>query len=79
MYKLFTFKIKKILTDNGFEFSKKIYQIKKGTPAKKGHIFAQICRKYDIEHRFTPTISPTNQWNGGASKQNTQRKYYIQI
>jgi len=58
----FTFKSKKILTDNGFEFSKKIYQIKKGTPAKKGHIFAQICRKYDIEHMLTPPYRP--QTNG---------------
>ena len=64
-------KKQKELTDNGFEFSNKIYKIKKGTPAKKEHIFAPICRKYDIEHRFTLPYRP--QTNGMV--ENTQRKY----
>jgi len=78
----FTFKIKKILTDNGLEFSNKIYKSKKGLPANKEHIFAQICRKYDIEHRFTLPYRP--QTNGMVEranrtlKENTIYKYMFE-
>jgi transposase InsO family protein len=64
----FSFKTTKILTDNGLEFSSKIYKNKKGLPAIKKHIFAQKCSEYDIIHRFTPIFHP--QTNGMVERVN---------
>jgi transposase-like protein len=58
----FSFKIKTILTDKGLEFSNTIFKNKKGLSAKKEHIVAQICREYNIEHRFIPPNHPQTKW-----------------
>lgn len=62
--KFFPFKIQKILTDNGAEFTNQIY--KKNTRKKdmqlRKHDFLQECEKDMIEHRTTKIKSP---WTNG--------------
>jgi len=52
----FPFKITKILTDNGKEFTDKF---DKGRNKPSGnHIFDLVCKKNDIEHRLTKPYTP---------------------
>ena len=54
------------MSDNGLEFSNRIYRSKKGKPAKKIHLFSGKCSEYNIEQRFTKICSP--QTNGMAER-----------
>ncbi len=56
----FPFKIEKILTDNGREFTLAGFRNRWGTQLKPGtvHPFEQLCRKEHIEHRRTQPYTP---------------------
>jgi transposase len=64
LVKYYPFKITKILTDNGGEFTNKMHykyqqqnkQTKTITP--KLHPFDEICKKHNIEHRLTKPYTP---------------------
>jgi transposase InsO family protein len=60
----FEFRIKKVLTDNGSEFTNRAY---KGGRARRVHEFDQVCRLEGIEHRFTKPRTPKT--NGLAERQ----------
>jgi IS30 family transposase len=71
------YKIHKILTDNGIQFS---YSLLKFPPKGKLHCFDQICQEYQIEHRLTQIKHP---WTNGqvermnrTIKQATVRRYH---
>jgi transposase-like protein len=53
------YKIHKILTDNGLQFSLKL--MKRGR-AYQSHAFEQVCQEYGIEHRLTQFKHP---WTNG--------------
>nr|MBL0687258.1 transposase family protein [Sulfurospirillum sp.] len=57
----FPFKIRKILTDNGAQFSYRLLS-KHLTPKNKVHPFDTICLKESIEHRLTQFRHP---WTNG--------------
>ncbi len=57
----FPFKIKKILTDNGAQFTYKLLA-KHLQPKQKVHPFDKICNGSDIEHRLTKFRHP---WTNG--------------
>lgn len=67
--KEFPFKIQKILTDNGSEFT---YQLlpEKLRPKKKLHFFDEICKREEIEHRLTKFKSP---WTNGMVERANRR------
>jgi len=75
------FKIKKILTDNGIQFT---YQLlaEHLRPKNKEHIFDQICNENHIEHRLTKFRHP---WTNGQVevtnriiKQHTTKTYHYE-
>jgi len=53
------YKIHKVLTDNGIQFS---YSLLKLPPKDKLHCFALVCQEYGIEHRLTQIRHP---WTNG--------------
>lgn len=62
--RFFPFKIRKVLTDNGSEFTNETYKLrtrKKETPLRE-HDFTKICRENEIEHRTTKIRHP---WTNG--------------
>jgi len=63
----YPFLIKKILTDNGAEFSLGSFR-RWGRPAKRIHLFDQICAACGIEHRLTRPYTPKT--NGLAERTN---------
>jgi transposase InsO family protein len=63
----FPFKITKILTDNGREFTLEGFRNRYG-PAKKAHPFDQLCQVNEIEHRRTKPYTPKT--NGLAERTN---------
>lgn len=73
----FPFRIEKLLTDNGREFTLEGFKNRYG-PAKKAHPFDQLCQTEGIEHRRTKPYTP--QTNGlaermnGLTKENTTKK-----
>lgn len=73
--KYYPYRIQKILTDNGGEFTNDFYKLKE----VKEHPIKRICREKDIEHRKTKIKSPWT--NGlverfnGMIKEETVRKY----
>lgn len=57
----FPFKISYILTDNGLEFSNKLYKSKKGKECGKLSLFDKKCETKGIKHRLTrPNTPKTN-------------------
>jgi len=74
----FPFKITKILTDNGVEYTHQ-YLPEAKRPKEKIHPFDQACQAHNIEHRLTLIKHP---WTNGQVeavnkkiKENTVRKY----
>ncbi len=73
----FPFRIEKVLTDNGREFTLEGFRNRFG-PAKTAHPFEALCQKEKIEHRRTRPCTP--QTNGlaermnGLTKENTPKK-----
>lgn len=71
------FKIDKILTDNGAQFTH-IFRVKR--PTKKTHPFDEICKENQTEHRLTKFFHP---WTNGQVeitnkliKNHTTRRYF---
>lgn len=73
----FPFRIEKVLTDNGREFTLEGFKNRYG-PAKRAHPFDLLCQAEAIEHRRTKPYTP--QTNGlaermnGLTKENTTKK-----
>lgn len=57
----YPFKIKKILTDNGIEFSYNLL-VETRKPKNRVHPFVKICQEHNIEHRTTLVKHP---WTNG--------------
>ena len=49
--------IRTILTDNGKEFTDRLFGLRKRAQSEK-HEFDKLCAELDIEHRLTPPRSP---------------------
>lgn len=63
----YPFMIKKILTDNGLEFTLANYR-RWGSPAKNMHLFDEVCAACGIEHRLTRPYTPKT--NGMVERMN---------
>jgi transposase InsO family protein len=61
----FEFRIVKVLTDNGTEFTNKTYN--RNGKAKKLHAFDLVCKEHGIQHRLTKPRTPKT--NGLAERQ----------
>lgn len=77
----YPFKINKILTDNGGEFTNARYRSRSGHCAKRSHPFGEICAAVGIEHRRTRIYTPkTNglveRINGLIQDDTTKRHAY---
>lgn len=74
----FPFKISKILTDNGREFTLKGFKNRWGTAVKAVHDFEQVCQEHQIEHRttlpYTPKTNGMVERMNGLTKENTTKK-----
>lgn len=64
----FPFKIEKVLTDNGLEFSNKLYKSKKGNSSEKLSKFDEKLKELNVEHRLTKPCTP--QTNGMVERVN---------
>jgi transposase InsO family protein len=79
--KFYPFRIEKVLTDNGREFTLQGFKNRYGT-AKSQHTFDVLCQQEDIEHRLTRPYTPKT--NGlvermnGLIKENTTKKHRYQ-
>ena len=60
-------KIRTILTDNGKEFTDRLFGLRKRAPTGN-HEFDKLCTELDIDHRLTPPKSP--QTNGMVERFN---------
>lgn len=75
----FPFKVEKLLTDNGREFTLNGFKNRWGTQTKAVHPFEQLCQEQQIEHRKTKPYTP--QTNGlvertnGLIKQGTTKQH----
>ena len=73
----YPFKISKILTDNGREFTLKGFKNRYGTTVKAVHDFDQVCQEEQIEHRttlpYTPKTNGMVERMNGLTKQNTTK------
>jgi transposase InsO family protein len=78
----FPFKIEKILTDNGREFTLNGWKNRWGTQTKTTHPFEQLCRVQQIEHRkprpYTPKTIGLVERTNGLIKQNTTKQHRYQ-
>jgi len=74
----FPFKLSKILTDNGREFTLKGLKNRWGTKVKDAHDFEQLCREQEIEHRtalpYTPKTNGMVERMNGLTKAATTKK-----
>jgi transposase len=76
----YPFKISKILTDNGREFTLKGFKNRYGTKVKVVHDFDQVCEDEQIEHRTTlpypnKTLHAQDQRDGRADERLDQREH----
>jgi len=60
-------KITKVLTDNGKEFTDRLFGLRKRA-ATGNHEFDRLCAEFGIEHRLTPPMRP--QTNGMVERFN---------
>ena len=77
----FPFRIAKILTDNGREFTLKGFKNRYGSRVKTVHPFERLCQEQGIEHRQTKPYTPqTNgmveRTNGLIKQATTKRRIY---
>ena len=74
----FPFRVSKLLTDNGREFTLKGFKNRYGTKVKDDHDFEQVCQEQDIEHRttlpYTPKTNGMVERMNGLTKENTTKK-----
>jgi len=68
-------RIRTILTDNGKEFTDRLFGLRKRAPTGT-HEFDQLCAALDIEHRLTPAKSP--QTNGMVERFNGRIEEVLQ-
>jgi len=64
----FPFRIQKVLTDNGREFTLKTFKNRWGSKTKNGHDFDVLCQQGGIEHRTTKPYTPKT--NGLVERMN---------
>lgn len=62
LIKIIPYKIHRILTDNGAQFSYNILMQGRSKPKNKTHIFDMVCKKHDIFHKTTQFYHP---WTNG--------------
>jgi transposase InsO family protein len=78
----YPFKIEKILTDNGREFTLNGFRNRWGSSTQKQHPFEQLCQEQEIEHRMTKPYTPkTNglvERTNGLIKENTTKQHHYQ-
>ena len=78
----YPFKIEKILTDNGREFTLHGFKNRWGTKSTTTHPFEQLCRKQQIEHRktkpYTPKTNGMVERTNGLIKENTTKQHHYQ-
>jgi transposase InsO family protein len=78
----YPFKIDKILTDNGREFTLARFKNRWGTKTKNQHPFAQMCQQHQIEHRqtkpYTPKTNGLVERTNGLIKENTTKQHHYQ-
>ena len=67
MHRACPIRIAKILTDNGKEFTDRLFASRARAPSGE-HEFDQLCAEFGIEHRLTPPKSP--QTNGMVERFN---------
>jgi transposase len=80
----FPFRISKVLTDNGREFTLKGFKNRWGTTVKDNHDFEKLCRQQEIEHRttlpYTPKTNGMVERMNGLTKENTvKKKRYVTV
>ena len=63
-------KITKVLTDNGKEFTDRLFSLRRRAPTGN-HDFDRLCAELGIEHRLTPPMRP--QTNGLVERFNGNR------
>ena len=73
----YPFKITKILTDNGREFTLNGFKNRYGTKVAAAHEFDQVCQDEQIEHRttlpYTPKTNGMVERMNGLTKENTTK------
>lgn len=78
----FPFKIEKILTDNGREFTLKGFKNRYGSRVSTTHPFEQLCREQGIEHRqtkpYTPKTNGMVERTNGLIKEGTTKRHHYQ-
>lgn len=78
----YPFKIQKILTDNGREFTLATFKNRWGTQTKTVHPFEQLCQEQGIEHRktqpYTPKTNGMVERTNGLIKQGTTKVHTYQ-
>ena len=78
----YPFKIQKLLTDNGREFTLNGFKNRWGTKTKTVHPFEQLCREREIEHRktkpYTPKTNGMVERANGLIKENTTKQHRYQ-
>jgi len=74
----YPFRVQKILTDNGREFTLNGFKNRWGTKTKKAHAFTLLCEENDIEHRqtrpYTPKTNGMVERANGLIKQGTTKQ-----
>lgn len=75
----YPFKVEKILTDNGREFTLSTFKNRWGSHTKKAHPFTQVCQDNAIEHRqtqpYTPKTNGMVERTNGLIKQGTTKAH----
>lgn len=78
----YPFKVQKILTDNGREFTLSTFKNRWGTKTKSAHPFTQLCHDNQIEHRqtrpYTPKTNGMVERTNGLIKQGTTKQHTYQ-
>lgn len=78
----YPFRMEKILTDNGREFTLKGFKNRWGTHTKTTHPFTQLCHDNAIEHRqtrpYTPKTNGMVERANGLIKQGTTKQHIYQ-
>jgi len=78
----FPFKIEKILTDNGREFTLQGFKNRWGSATKSVHPFEELCQEQGIEHRktrpYTPKTNGMVERTNGLIKEGTTKRHTYQ-
>lgn len=69
--RFYPFRLYRLLTDNGKEFTLRGYRGRGGATTAKVHPFTQACRHAKIRHSLK-SLSPVDEWAGGTDRQHDQ-------